>query len=275
MKEQVTIVTHRNPDPDALCSVWLLKRFGGKRYHEAKVVFVPHGTTLENSPVDSTDMVVHVDTGGGQFDHHNTDAYICAAMLVYKSLPVQDEILERILTYINAIDHFDDVEWHEPISDLYDFTLSEMLGGLRLKVQSDAELLDVALLCFDGVYASLKTKYQAIESVTEYGLEIDSVYGKMLAIQTFNDDVIRTALKMGYVLVLRRDPQKKYVRIKAHPRSALDLTYLYQKLQALDPQATWFLHADKKQLLNGSSSDAERVVTELEFEELVELLREL
>lgn len=276
MKQDIIIVTHTYPDVDALCSVWLLKKFGGKRLENARVVFVPHGTTLDNQVVDSDDSIIHVDTGGGKFDHHDTSEHICAASLVYQSLSIEDEIVERIVIYVNAIDHFDDASWTEPLSDLYDFSLAEMLAGVRLKYgKEDETFVDWAMWCFDGAYQSMKDKYAAVESITDSGLDIEGSEGTILAIQTFNDEVIRVGLKMGYVLVMRRDPLKKYVRIKAHPRSKIDLTYLRDKLTALDPEATWILHADKKQLLNGSGNDASRVITELEFEDLVEVLRKL
>lgn len=36
------IATHFNPDLDAICAVWLLRKFG-QGFEEAKVVFVPAG----------------------------------------------------------------------------------------------------------------------------------------------------------------------------------------------------------------------------------------
>ncbi|GIW60157.1 MAG: hypothetical protein KatS3mg087_1223 [Patescibacteria group bacterium] len=70
-------------------------------------------------------------------------------------------------------------------------------------------------------------------------------------------------------------PLKHYVRIKAHPQSEVDLTGLYQRLVALDPEASWFLHEDRKQLMNGTSVDKDRVVSELDFEVYVELLAQV
>jgi hypothetical protein len=39
----------------------------------------------------------------------------------------------------------------------------------------------------------------------------------------------------------------------------------------LDSQATWFLHASKKMLLNGSYKNPETKVSKLEIEELVKI----
>jgi len=55
---------------------------------------------------------------------------------------------------------------------------------------------------------------------------------------------------MGFLLVVRKDPRKGYVRIKLRPTSSesddLDLTPAYEKLHKIDPKATWFLHVSKK-----------------------------
>lgn len=274
------IVTHRYPDVDALMSVWLVKRFGGKRWEDAAVEFIAHGATYSSVGPDEQENILHVDTGGGMLDHHDTIERTCAAQKVYHWLNKEDEVLERMVAYAVAIDHFEDVDWNEPLSDLYDFGFAEMMAGAQLALdktsveqdQRDQEVMAWALTALDGVYESLNGKIKAIEQIAEHGAEIETRFGKALAIQSFNDEILRVALKQGYVVVMRRDPLKKYVRIKAHPHSPIDLTYLYQKLIALDPEATWFLHSDKKQLLNGSTGNQDRVVTELEFQELVDLI---
>lgn len=269
------IVTHTFPDLDALCSVWLLKRFGSGHLADAQVCFVPHGQTWRASKADSDNHVIHVDTGGGKFDHHHTNDRTCASRLVYESLERKEAALEAMVEYVTAIDHFEDAAWSDALADRYDFGLPEIMEGLKVRGYSDQELCEIVLQALDGVYASLSAKIAAIELVKETGLKISTSKGEALAVQTFNDDVIRVGLKMGYVIVLRRDPLKHYVRIKAHPQSEVDLTGLYQHLVALDPEASWFLHEDKKQLINGTSADKERVVSELDFEVYVELLAQV
>mgnify|MGYP001568014235 CR=1 FL=1 len=79
------IVTHFSPDLDAVTSVWLIKRFF-KNWEKAEVKFVAAGKTWENQPVDTDEEIIHVDTGLGKFDHHNTDDDTCAAALVLEAL---------------------------------------------------------------------------------------------------------------------------------------------------------------------------------------------
>ena len=80
-----TIVTHIGPDLDAITSLWLIKtRFPG--WEEASIAFVPAGKTLHDAPPDEAPDIIHVDTGFGKYDHHQSDADTCAAQLVYQTV---------------------------------------------------------------------------------------------------------------------------------------------------------------------------------------------
>jgi len=70
-----TIVTHENPDLDAILSSLLLKQFGEEKFpgvSKAKIEFVSAGTLYkgENAQTLLDRGVIMVDTGGGQFDTH-------------------------------------------------------------------------------------------------------------------------------------------------------------------------------------------------------------
>src|SRR5437764_1218415 len=89
------IVTHASPDWDAITSVWLLKRFL-EGWEKAEVQFVPAGERLRKASsvkrqalsvielIDENE-VIHVDTGLGPLDHHQTsDKNVCAASLTWE-----------------------------------------------------------------------------------------------------------------------------------------------------------------------------------------------
>lgn len=103
--------------------------------------------------------------------------------------------------------------------------------------------------------------------------------GKAMAFETINDGVIKLAQKMGYLLVVRKDPRKGYVRIKARPESGpednIDLTAAYEELVKIDPEATWFLHVSKKMLLNGTPKNPKMIPTKLSLQEIVDVLKRL
>lgn len=85
------IVTHQNPDMDAIAGVWLLKRFGG--LEDWPVEFVNTGNPDQSK---LTAAIAVVDTGKKldainlRFDHHHlpgADANnVCAALQVYQSI---------------------------------------------------------------------------------------------------------------------------------------------------------------------------------------------
>lgn len=74
------LVTHFNPDLDAVTAIWLVVRWL-EGWEEAEVEFVPAGKTYQGQEVDSDPDTLHVDTGLGTLDHHQTDEYTCAAKL--------------------------------------------------------------------------------------------------------------------------------------------------------------------------------------------------
>ena len=130
------IVTHLSPDLDAITSVWLIKKYLPD-WNDAQIKFVPSGTTLDDQLPDSDKNIVHVDTGMGKFDHHQTNNYTSATKLVYKYLAGRDLIeekeikaLEKIVEYVNSTDHFAEVFYSEPDSDRYDFMIRQLVDGL-------------------------------------------------------------------------------------------------------------------------------------------------
>src|SRR5689334_1200993 len=72
VEQPTTIVGHLAPDLDCLTAIWILIRFGGAT--NADLQFVPAGATLDGLPVDADPQIVHVDTGGGRYDHHQRAA---------------------------------------------------------------------------------------------------------------------------------------------------------------------------------------------------------
>lgn len=272
------IVTHKNPDLDAIASVWLLKRFA-KEFSEAQVEFVNAGSTYKDRPADEDNNIVHVDTGLGCFDHHETDERTCAAKKVFdflaknKNLSKQKKALDRLIKIVVEDDHFDDCYWPEADNDRYNFFLTGILDGLKKGESfSDSEVVKFGMVCLDGILASLKLKIEAEEAIDDHGFIFTSRWGQALAIESKNDEVLKVAQKQGYILAARKD-SGGMVRIKAQPKSKVNLTETYQALKKLDNKATWFLHASKKMLLNGSYRNPDMVPSKLGLAEVIKVLK--
>ncbi len=276
-----TIVAHVSVDLDAISSAWLLKKFR-PGWREAQLKFVPAGGTLDDKPADSNPDIAHVDTGLGMFDHHQIeDRNLCAAKRVFDFLVNKKHIkshdlepLSRMVDFIVQIDNFKELFFPNPTSDIYDFSLHQVIEGLKGVITTDQERCELGFKLLDGVLQIFKNKLRAEEEIAR-GLIFDSHWGKSLGIETRNEEALRFALLSGYDLVARKDPERGNVRIKSKPDEKLDLTPLYNKLRQADPKATWFLHISKNMLLNGSSKNPNAVASSLSLQKVIEIIKEI
>jgi D-arabinose 1-dehydrogenase-like Zn-dependent alcohol dehydrogenase len=116
------------------------------------------------------------------------------------------------------------------------------------------------------------------EREIEKGRQFITRFGKGIGFETINDTVLKLAQKMGYVLVVRKDPRKGYVRIKTLPDNGskgADLTLAYEQLKKIDPEATWYLHVSGKMLLNGTPKNPKMIPTKLSLEEIIKVLERI
>ncbi len=272
-----TIVTHIGPDLDAITAIWLVKtRFPG--WQEAALAFVPAGETLGKLPPDDNPEVIHVDTGFGKYDHHQVDDNTCASIRVYKeikSISSSDPALERLITVVNDIDHFREAFFPNPTSDYWDFGLVASIDGWRLLYPDDPTIVvHYGMDALDGIYKTFQNKIWAEEELTIKGVEFETKWGKGIGVETTNDEVVHLGQKKGYVLVIRKDPKKHYLRVKALPQPNIDLSDAFDSMKAKDPDATWFLHVSKHMILNGSSKNPSMRPTKLTIDEIISILKE-
>jgi len=297
------IVTHTSPDWDAITSVWLIKTFLAG-WQDAKVEFVQAGTKssrLDNLEVSPTDVIVrvgeveiiHVDTGLMALDHHQTSSQeVCAATRTWDYIqqmfadaknelkPEHKEAVSRIVGVVLQDDHFREVFWADPMADYHEFSLVGLLEGMKLtKPNQDEYYLTFGMECLNALVHTFEGRIWAEKEISENGISFPIKAGKAIAFETLNDNVIKLSQKMGYLLVVRKDPRKGYVRIKLRPSTNevdnLDLTPAYEKLHKIDPKATWFLHVSKKMLLNGTSKNPGMVATSLSLEQIIDVLKNL
>ncbi len=275
-----TIVTHISPDLDAVSSIWLIRRFL-KGWEDAEIKLVPAGTTLDNKNPDSNKNIMHVDTGFGKFDHHQNDEFTCAAKKVFLFVKDNAEIkpniveaLDRMTDVIVDIDHFQEVFLDCPDKDIHDFLITSALEGMRIKYQDTNILVDTAELILDGILQSFCNKLSA-EKEIKNGLIFNSIWGKTLAIQTDNEEVVRLAQKKGFQMVIRKNKKNGYLRVKTLPLKKLNLKKLYEILKEKDKKAFWFFHPSGNMLLNGSAKNPNTVATTLKLEEVVKIVKNI
>lgn len=330
------IVTHAMPDLDAITSVWLLRKFL-PAWENAKVMFVPAGQRIQRlsssssshpelvsgsnlnpmtynlNPIEQIgeDEVIHVDTGMGPLDHHQTnDQKVCAASKVWDYVRSQNkefaidsekwkerkEAIARIVGVVIEDDHFLEVFYSDATADYQEFSLTSILNGLKLqKPNEDEYYVDFISLSLDAILHAFENRIWAEREIKNNGIKFQTKWGKGIGFKTINDDVVKLSQKMGYMIVVRKDPRKGYVRIKARPTQRLasslkneklnaerytlnadiDLTLVYEQLSKMDPEATWFLHVSKKMLLNGTPKNPKMIPTKLSLEEIIKVLEKI
>ena len=83
----------------------------------------------------------------------------------------------------------------------------------------------------------------------------------------------KLAQKMGFDLVIRKEPGTGFVSIKCQPKDELDLTKLYELLKQKDTKADWYFHPSKHIILNGSRHNPKVKPSSLSLEELIEITK--
>lgn len=275
-----TIVTHISPDFDGIPAIWLLKKFHPD-FSDARLAFVPIGTkTYNNEPVDSNPDVTHVDTAMGKFDHHRTNEFTCGTKLVYEWLVAEGYVKEenkavrKLVEIVTQIDHgWDSYKWCEAGDDRYEFLIHNVLSGWKMLYPGENEkYVEWTLGALDAIYKVLELKVAAQEELAD-GLKFQTRWGEGIAAYTANDSVLDLAIRMGFAVVVRKDPDRGHVRITGSTNHDVDLTRAFEVCREKDPDATWFLHASKVLLRNGSTRNPDMRPTKLGIEGIVEILK--
>jgi hypothetical protein len=296
------VVTHSAPDLDAITSVWLIKKFL-PGWEDAGIKFVAAGERIDNgkwknenqvSPIEQIEdnEVIHVDTGLGPLDHHQTSSdEICAASLVWEYIQTKNkelrtkisekmknkmEAISRMIEVVVEDDHFKEVFRKDALADYQQFNLTGILDGLKLQYQNqDDYYYEFVSKSLDAILHEFENRIWAEKEIAQNSHEFETKFGKGIGLRTINDAVVKLAQKMGYAIVVRKDPRKGYVRIKARPENEIDLTKTYEELKRIDQDATWFLHISKKMLLNGSAKNPKMRPSKLEIDQIIKVLEKI
>jgi len=284
------IVTHHAPDLDAIGSVWLLKRFDTQKYGTAKIAFVDPGKTisLEEAEQDyncQLHQVTHVDTGLGEFDHHQPEKAskdICAATLVYDYLCekypnlLNDMALKEIINYIVQVDHFGEIYWPESKETRFVFSIQELIRGHEhTDPHDDDSQLHFGMEALDYAYAAMVQRLKAEEIIETKSIIFPIKNAECLAVETRNDEVLKLSQLKGYAMAIRKDSEYGHIRIKVRPDADFNLDQLNEEIKKIDQTGTWFYHASGKMLLNGSIKNRNQKASPLSLEQVIELVKKI
>lgn len=272
------IITHINPDLDAVASVWLIKRFlpGWK---DAEIGFV---ASKKDLVVDTDAEIIYVDVGLGKFDHHKSSHYSSATKLCWEYIQkqtvntgfkeVEKKAIQELVDIETEIDNALDLSWPESKIGRYYFYFHSLVDGLRGCAETDSQIMEFGFRALESILLNLKSKIKA-EAELKNGKEFESKWGKAIALTSSNKLVLYRGEIIGYMLVVKKDPRDGSVLIHCHPDSGADLTDAYERVRQLDPQSDWFLHASKLLLLNHASVNPNMRPTKLSLEEIIDILK--
>jgi hypothetical protein len=258
------IVGHLAPDLDCLAAIWILMRFGG--LDDAELKFVSAGETLEQHPPDSLAHVIHVDTGGGRFDHHTRPQHdVCAAELVRRAIAPRDMALERLTAQVNQIDHARD-------RSSGFFNIQSLVSGYNALFPHHPHHVAYAMFPnLDAWYESERRQIQ-IEEAFRQRLEFITPWGLGIAMDSADGGSSRLAFRQGAILYAYRNAEG-WMGVTAPARSTVDLSPVYQSLQLVDHQADWYLHPNRRLLLCGTAKAPPQTPSRLSLIELVRVIQ--
>jgi len=279
------IVTHIHPDLDAIMSAWLLVRFDQSRYGDASFQFVPAPHTYRDLPPDNDPDIVHVDVGGGRFDHHKEGGFVtCASRLVWEDLLAEkliaedDMALKEMVEVAYEIDTFADCYWPGTGDLRMAFMLHEIIPALhRLHSQAGPQthdneaVLRMIFVYLDGTYQRLKDWAKGKEAIYE-GKEFECAWGKGVIVTTGADDVSKIAQKMGYEIVVIEDAKHRYLKVKTAPRVSLPLKALYDKIALREDPKRWVYHNSGHMLFSGSDKGEAKEPSQLKLSDILEMI---
>lgn len=275
------IITHINPDSDAVVAAWLIRKFL-PGWQTAEIGFAEANETTVKRAQAADPHVLFVDVGRGQLDHHQTGELTCATKLAWEYIKksrfnqplraLELKAVEALVKVETEIDNTRDLHWPEISEPRAAFYFQAIIESLRGLAETDEQVMTVGLRLTEAIFGNLKNKVKAREEL-KTGVKFTTPWGKGVAITTGNKYVGWEGEVAGFAVVVQKDPQKGGVRIYARWDTDADLTRVYNKVKAIDGKANWFLHASKKLLLNWASVNKSMRPTKLSLEKLIEIVK--
>lgn len=258
------LVGHLAPDIDCLTAMWILVRFGGAEH--ADLQFVAAGTTLNNSPPDADPRIVHVDTGGGRFDHHQrASRELCAAELVRRAVAPSDLALQRMVRQVSQLDN----AMAKNAQGF--FNINALISGYNMLYPNRPRHVAEAMLLNLDAWYEHEMRQIRLEQAFARRIEFETQWGLGIAMESEDGGSSKLAYSHGAVLYVYRDSHG-WMGVAAQSRSNVDLSLVYADLKHIDHEADWYLHPNKRLLLCGTTKAPPRTRSRLTLEELVDVI---
>ncbi len=239
-------------------------RFGGAT--NVALHFVPAGETLDGQVVDSDSAIIHVDTGGGRYDHHQRYSLDeCAAELVRRAIAPENQVLAQLVNQVLLIDTASASATEQA------FTVTSLIAGFNLLFPNSPSQVASAMLPNLDAWYEHESRLLRLADSFAARIEFDTPWGLGVAVESADGASSRMAYGLGAVLYVYRDGNG-WMGVVARSRSHVDLAELYAEVRRLDGDADWYLHPNRRLLLCGTAKAPARTPSRLSLDELVQII---
>lgn len=269
---QKQLITHARPHIDDVMALWLLTSFHPD-FAKASIDFIQKG--VKQAPVPEGAIAIGI--GGGQFDEHKGDIGESATSLVWKWLQSEPSVrlseleksaLDRLVGWVHREDlgelkTLPGWEWSVTVPVEYSF---DLFAGDNQRVYAfGAQILSVTF----GYYKSIAQ----LDLDWDKRVEFETQWGKGVALESAASGLSEKAWSAGAVMVIQINPIEGQRQFRAKQTSSVDFSETYEKVRASEPEATWFLHHEKRMLLCGSrSTGTDFVPSKLTLQQMIDLV---
>jgi len=303
-----TIATHEKPHLDEIVAIWLLKKFGEKKFpgiSKAKITYWDTGgETPDNRPAEEYEKkgTVLIGIGGGRFDEHPNNGNPrkegeCTATLVAKVLQIEnDPSLEKILAFtlnndLKAAAHPFDLAYitklmHQQYPDNPGKVITWVIAGLEVKYQEQYQFFNDTKKEFDKLAVIEKIPGPSKRVLTLVSITTDNEQMNKFARSNFgcNADIIIQKNSSGNVQIFSNQKKGKLtfydvvqmIRLTEQKAKGKIITSDWKNLAAegkVEGAEEWYYFEKGQMLLNGSHTARNIPATKLTMEEIKKIVK--
>ena len=292
------VVTHHNPDTDAIACIWFVDRFLAADGKKTDIRYVRAGERLPISEGTGFN-VIHVDTGFGKFDQHEKNLHGASSfqLLVQHFEYADDPGVKPILVLTQVTDSA------KPVDDCSVHNVFKALAGIyKLEGTKDTDwdaVVGHALTDLDALCSFHRIRAEGRETFKERGKMEERASGIRLGVLMFEPRLRDGAYNAGADVAVWMQRQKGtkrfYVGIQVKDGSSVKLGDVVVALRwaearkrnlsipgsevirmgTLKELPSWFIHDSNKLILSGSKGHplSEEDCTLLSVSEILRIVR--
>lgn len=306
-----TIIIPVRPQPDTILAIYLLKRFGTKKFPgiEKAIITIDKYAGSKDKTYEEylKNGELLVDVGGGPYNHHHTKIHTTASMLVAEDLSInKDPSLSKLLKYAERDDKFGlGTISKDPLDKT--FGLSGLIYSMNKQYPNDPnKTINATIEFFEAhyleeksrieelpkIYNELKKEGKAIEvkltSLKAVLIESDNISmpGYLRAGAGGRYDIVVQKRSTGHVNILSRLQKDKKIPLaqlaavlranEIYAETGKESSKNYEELSApgrMNETPNWYYDPATNSIQNGGVNTDATVPTKIPWEHFPEILQ--